>query len=540
MCKNEIIKKYSKPIVHIRQQLSSGKFGLVLGSGISKPFKLPNWSELIERIAKNKEIDGIELLKYFKGNGSQASFTQMLYEHFKSKEIEICKVPSNTKEIERSIYSKWRNIIHQELWKDFNDDFLTENHHPYLDAYIDIIKRSNLTINYNFDNTLQLIISDRRTAKDKKNGIKGYETVWDARLQFQSEKGIIYHPNGFLPKELIEGSSESIIFSEDSFADQLIASMSGHYSTLLHHLSKNTCLFIGLSLNDSTLKHLLRQNSLISPGHFHYYVAFTEDSSKISDEQKRAIIESNFELYNLITLFFNEKEIKEFGELIQLNDIDFEEEAMLNKVQTKYIYYLTGAVGSGKTSTLSYFRNMSTFSEWPDPRHPLLAKPVSDLTHIEEKEIDDWISLMFYKKNRNIRKCKFGLNIIDRTPIDPLTFTESSKWRNKAELLNKQITKGVEDFRIENGCVILLKGDEDTIARRVRMRQKRIHQYSSKDIKEMYTKFDEAFKDLKNVRSIDTNDLSLHEVVRQVARIIHLEEYKPDDLHTVLDKLIMN
>ena len=494
---------------------------------------------MIKRIANNKEIEGNEILNFKKDSSPQSSLTQMLFEHYKAKKINKESVQSKiyNKEFEKTIQSKWVNIIHEELWRDFNEELIEEGKHPYLDSFIDIVKKSNLTINYNFDDTIQQIISRRRSEFEKEAGVKGFETVWDARLQFQSTKGIIYHPNGFLPSQKIEGSSNFLVFSEDSFADQLIASMSGHYSTLLHHLSKNTCLFVGLSLEDSTLKHLLRQSSQISPGHYHYYIAYSRDSSKITTDQKNAIIKSNFELYNLITLFLNDDEIKTIGELIQMEDNDLEELGTIYKIPLKYIYYITGVVGCGKTTTLSYFRDLSTHSEWPDPKNPLLAIPSYELTSDQRKEVDEWLAMMFFKKNKNIRNQYFGINVIDRTPLDPLTFTKLEDRKNKAILLDKQITKGVPEYRIESGSIILLTGDKEAIARRIRMRMKSDKQYNSTDVEEMYKYFTEIFSFLNNVKEIDTNDLSEHEVVKIVARIIHLDDYLPDDLHNVLDKL---
>jgi len=535
----ELLKNYTRAIVHLRQQLSTDKFGLVFGSGISKPFKIPNWNELIKRISNNDEINGSEILNFKKDASPQSSLTQMLFEHFKAKEIE--NEPDQTiihnKEFEKTIQSKWLNIIHKELWKDFDEKFLDKGVHPYFDSFINLVRNSNLTINYNFDDTIQQIISNRRTESEKKDGIKGFETVWDARLQFQSTKGIIYHPNGFLPLQKIEGSSNFLVFSEDSFADQLIASMSGHYSTLLHHLSKNTCLFIGLSLEDSTLKHLLRQNSQISPGHYHYYIAYTKDSSKITTCQKNAIIESNFELYNLITLLLNDDEIKLIGELIQMKDSDLEELGTIHNIPLKYIYYITGTVGCGKTTTLSYFRNLSTHSEWPDPKNPLLAIPSYELAPDQVKEVDEWLGQMFFKKNKNIRNKNFGINVIDRTPLDPLTFTDRNRWKDKAILLDNQITKGAFKYRIESGSIILLNGDKEAIARRIRTRIKSDRQYNSSDVESMHKKFKEIFLDFNCVKEIDISDLSEHEVVKRVARIIHLDNYCPDDIHLVLDKL---
>jgi hypothetical protein len=338
----------------MRQQYQGKKFGLVIGSGVSKDLFLPNWKELLKKLCNNPEINGKEILEYRDQENSQASITHMLYEHYKSQEIIKRgldgRVLSN--EEERLITQSWLSLIHYELWKEFKPEYLEPDFHPYLESYIDIIKGSTLTINYNFDDTIQTIISKKRSPLEKKEGIKLIETVWDARLQFQKNEGIIYHPNGFLPFNPLEGSSESIVFSEDSFADQLIASMAGHYSTLLHHLSKNTCLFIGLSLDDSNLKHILRQNAKINPGHLHYYIAFTPDKSKLTDCQKNAIKESNFELYNLITLFLDNQEIKDLGELLKMEPDEFIKQIRIVGKRIKFVYYLTGPVACGKTTSL--------------------------------------------------------------------------------------------------------------------------------------------------------------------------------------------
>ena len=462
----------------------------------------------------------------------------MLFEHYRAKEIEKLQSQNKkiTKESEKIILQIWRNIIHKELWRDFKDASLVKDFHPYIEPYINIIKRSSLTINYNFDDILQTLINERRTQDEIDEGKKLYETVYDARFQFHLNAGIIYHPNGYLPKKLIEGASDNLVFSEDSFADQLIASMSGHYSTLLHHLSKNTCFFVGLSLDDSTLKHLLRQSATINPGHYHYYVAYTKDKSKISHNQIRAIKESNFEMYNLITLFLDDSDIKNIGELIQLKEDAFEDECKVANVERKFVYYLTGAVGCGKTTTLSYFRNLTTFSEWPEQRLDLLAKPWNKLSLREQKKVDTWVGKMFHKKNKNLSHIKEGITIIDRTPLDPLTFTPLKEWKKKAKFLHDNISLGGK-FRIVEGQILLLEGNKETIASRVRIRQK-TSDYDSNHIKKMYEYFTKALKPIqKDVIKIDTSDLSIHEVVKRVAKIIHFEDYMEQDLHSVLDAI---
>jgi hypothetical protein len=113
------------------------------------------------------------------------------------------------------------------------------------------------------------------------------------------------------------------VFAEDAFADQLIASMSGHYSSLLHHLFKHTCLFIGISLDDSTLKHLLRQNARINPGHYHYYIAYVAPGETIDHDRIATVRAANFEVYNLITLFLNNEDIAALGTLLTAGETEF-------------------------------------------------------------------------------------------------------------------------------------------------------------------------------------------------------------------------
>jgi hypothetical protein len=74
-----------------------------------------------------------------------------------------------------------------------------------------------MTVNYNFDDTIQqLIMLDSPSHPDQ---VRPFETVWNAYLPFRSKSAILYHPNGFLPRNLLENPSESLVFSEESFAD---------------------------------------------------------------------------------------------------------------------------------------------------------------------------------------------------------------------------------------------------------------------------------------------------------------------------------
>jgi SIR2-like domain len=264
----------ARAIVHMRQQIALNRFGLCLGAGVSKDFGFPMWGELIARIAHDPAVDGAELIGP-RAAPSQSSRTQVLYQRFRSRHLTGTTEALMSADQQRDTRQAWTELVHPCLYQGIttDDQALT---HPYLTEFLPIIRNAPLTVNYNFDDSLERLLSATRTGKEKHEG-RGFETSWRPSTQFRSTRSVIYHPNGFLPLRLVEGFSEHLVFSEDSFADQLIASMAGHYSILLSHLSRTTCLLLGLSLEDATFKHLLRQNARQNPGHYHYYVAYVDD-----------------------------------------------------------------------------------------------------------------------------------------------------------------------------------------------------------------------------------------------------------------------
>jgi hypothetical protein len=165
-----------------------------------------------------------------------------------------------------------------------------------------------------------------------------------------------------LPSVFEDGASPDLIFSDESFRDQLISAASGQYVQLSNFLFRNTCLLIGLSLEDTTLQHLLRQSAVNNPGHIHYLVHFIKDDDEYDRAACTAIFEANFSCYNLYTLFLNNEGICALSKLIALPEEAFEVQRA--GAQRKFVYYIIGAVGVGKSTAISNFRNLYTYDEW--------------------------------------------------------------------------------------------------------------------------------------------------------------------------------
>lgn len=229
-----ILEQYHKEITHMRQRDKERKFILCFGAGVSKHWNLPNWDTLVDNIAKNEKVNGEEIIKLSTTSTTKA---QLLFEHFRNNYNKKRLKNNSLSDLDKKYIDfdfstrEWIEIIHEELYRNIN----TESKHPYIDEYLNIIKRAPVTINYNFDNLIEQLLFKTRN-RDKYD--KGYETVWTPSTQFKKDAGVIYHPNGFLPQKLTEGYSEHFVFTESAYQDQLLASMFGHYNTLFYMFAR--------------------------------------------------------------------------------------------------------------------------------------------------------------------------------------------------------------------------------------------------------------------------------------------------------------
>jgi hypothetical protein len=306
-----------RAVAHLRAQLRRKRLGLVFGSGTSKDLGFPDWKALVRKIARRRHVAARHLLKFIASpqhpkampleERSLASITQILFGAYRAKSMRRLKLSEPLSFLcEQEIRTEWMKIIHGARYEKVSPNTREKRirQHSYIPAFLDIIKKAPMTVNYNFDDTLEKLLMFSRTDEEKVT-TRGYESTYEPNSQFKSESGVIYHPNGFLPSIFEDGASPDLIFSNESFRDQLISAASGQYVQLSNFLFRNTCLLVGLSLEDTTLQHLLRQSAVSHPGHVHYLVHFVNNDDRYDQAACSAIFEANFSCYNLYTLFLN-------------------------------------------------------------------------------------------------------------------------------------------------------------------------------------------------------------------------------------------
>jgi len=518
-----------KYVAQLRVQHQKNKASLVLGAGISWDLQLPLWGVLVNNIKERISAKAPQAALVNEAPGKAALILfEMFYEYRRAELMNEAEYRTPSV-LERKILSDWRAIIHDSLYckTDIDKRRNVIDSHPYFAEMIAFIKNSELTVNYNFDDYIEYGLS--QPDLNETSNERPYQTVWSHHSQFTKDKRVIYHPNGFLPFDRSKFQSEHLIFSDGAFADQLLDGIGGGLSTLLHVLTKKTSILLGHSLTDSTLLHLLRKSASISPGNYNYFIRYMADDEHIDDSSKRAIFEANFSNYNLITLFFKNEDIRGFIKAITMPDQDFDRESNILGLETKYCYYLVGALGVGKSTLISQFGNLVTLDEWFDERPPEMSRAPDEISEPTTRTIDEWTNSQFRKKNDYLLSKKTGIYLIDRSPIDPLTFAVEVPVATRAKSM---ISEGIRPFysknKVVNGVIIHLIGDPKEIWSRLIVKRKE-NSWPEQKIKDLQDLSLRLYKPLHPHIVLSTGRRDV-DIVREVAKIIFSPNYTPSDL----------
>lgn len=528
----KLLQMYARPIVHMRRQYSQKRLAPVLGAGVSKSFGLPGWGQFIRRIAADPAVKGRHVLNSVTERTSLPFVTELLFQHF--RKIESQKYGSHkalSLEFENRTAAKWQRICAKHLYKGAPRTFSDQvDEHPYLSQLLPLIQKTALTITYNFDDYLERALREKKPPGDKS---RGFETVTNPWMQFRRERGVVYHANGVIKSELMELPVDKFIFSESAFARQKVGA-GGDASFLLNHFCKNTCLVIGSSLEDESLRNTLIQSAETSPGNFHYGVYFLRRASSIKTIDVDAIRSAHFKVFNMITLFLTEEEIAALARLIdsdQISDPALEDLARKVKVPLVYRFYLTGAVGVGKSTTARQLGNLSVLDEWLDPRPRVLAKPWDSLTKLERRRADSWIIKQFTLKNDRLRHESIGVFVVDRPPLDPIVFTPTTQRQAKAKLLLDALCAGQNC--VIDGVVIILQADAAELSIRVLATGR--DEYTRRKIERMQEDLRALYKGA-GAFPLDTRGMSVADVTRAIAAIIFFDAYREFALHRRLKR----
>jgi adenylate kinase len=546
-----VLRRYTKAICHLNYAATRRRqLGFILGAGISDDLKIPKWAALLgtmEEMFAYKR-DGSYVPESYRG--------EQLFQFFrKKKSHELDFAPREIKEA--GVNTDWRQVVSEILYKNYSEGGKTNveafvaaiDRHPYLREIAHIAADHELVISHNFDSALEMaILTDPKNSRPTN---RRYNVFWKPDPFLRPGMLNIYHPNGYVPIERLKGGSDSIILTEANFADHLANTNNVEASFLLSHLSNKTWLLIGHSLADGTLKNALRVHANRRPGHVSYYVHWVASGEEsLSAEQREAIQEANFATYNLVTFFLTSDEIGALLRLVNREEADLYGDMTSIDLMPRYVYYICGAVSSGKSTVLSNLRSMATVEEWPDRMPAAMNKLSVDASDTEKENIDQKLEEAIWKKNEEISAIKIGLVAVDRAPLDFIAFPddETEKPNETAKKRHDKVLRRLEQQSFNNLCqgqIILVITDPKTLLERQIQRGRRptdedLRSRRAEDIlcrqqnlmKEIY---EAAINEGSHVKG---DCCSIATCVQDVVRIIYFGDYKPFEFKSRLETYV--
>lgn len=226
-----------------------------LGAGVSRASGILLWEDLLKRLAEKLWVDKSES---FINKNELTSIQKGRYikAGFEDKDIEFVQ---SVKEI---IYED--NPVPKELIK-------------VIGNYALALKLDSI-ITYNYDNLVEEYINGLRIGFC-------YSIYGDSQIP-GGDMLPVYHVHGYIPKSDKELASNDIVFGEEEY--HRIYQQPYNWSNIeqIRALTRKTCFFIGLSMNDPNLRRIIdiANKKADSPRHFVFLKKENEEFDKMDDD----------------------------------------------------------------------------------------------------------------------------------------------------------------------------------------------------------------------------------------------------------------
>lgn len=289
---------------NIRNAYNNGNLVLFCGAGISRDAGIPTWNILLEE-SLEKAIS--------KMNQQQVSNNE-LADLFQNK-IKVSPLILG-KYLKMGLENNFTTIVRDILYQDCNNKSKTIDEIVELSRARGNRKTLKAIITFNFDDLIE--------EKMKREKID-YKTIFKEGERFEDNEIPIYHPHGFLPRNIELTKDNEIVFSEDDYHTQFIDPFSWGNLVQLNSLNNNTCLFVGISLTDPNMRRLLdvsmrkngknERNHYIVKKHYTNNDLYSDKKSKIDNENKMLKIIEYIEEKDANALGLNLIWVDEFSEI---------------------------------------------------------------------------------------------------------------------------------------------------------------------------------------------------------------------------------
>lgn len=284
---------------------------LFLGAGVSKPYGIPTWKDLVLEILFDqtdvaRRLEPIDL-------PFRRALAAWLVDYYDYDPIILARVVKNEIRRRESRRSKGRDGA-RDLFLEKVREHLYPREPPTprepttLTAVADFIKQSGegsgvaAVVSFNYDDLLE-----RKLA-----GSFDFRSVWSPRRSRDKSLPIL-HPHGFLPQT---GNVEDcrLVFTEDDYHGLTATVFHWALTAVVHYLRHNTVLFIGLSMLDPNLRRLLDASYVFGEIPAHWQI---QRRHKIARAEMRNVLR---EIRDRARRFRNEMDLAPPEEVPDLQD----------------------------------------------------------------------------------------------------------------------------------------------------------------------------------------------------------------------------
>ncbi|WP_417455906.1 SIR2 family protein [Kordiimonas sp.] len=534
----------AKWLCHIIQRRDGKQLSLMLGAGASTDAGIPMWEELVERISHElsdfrETYSGI--VECSPNKMAAAYRTQLLFQQFWSTRDEYSGT-SDFADLEHK--NAWLDIVRRGLYKDIADTDDIEaviSNHPYLAELANLAFQCPHVLTLNFDDLLSLAMRhllENDGSRKHMDDRKAPDVRWLPEQLPTRGRTTIYHLNGLLSFHRGKKRSGDLVFTESAFADVLVDANSPSAERSLSYFSESTFLLLGLSLEDVSLKNLLRACRNRHPAHPHYFIHWMPNAEALTEGYLSHVFATNLEVYNLVTIFLTTEEIHEFLKFVAYTRNTSEDRSMIRSELQDLghdspcqRYYIVGPVGAGKTTLIENLRSFETFEEWTGNPPSAMYREHTSLSALERNKIDNWVSKQIRRKNEFMRNADVGFYFMDRGPLDALAFSKTAE--EVAEKADKILNGIGNGRRLEEGEVIFLSALPKELIRRNLGRgrlKKNDDEYlriQSEDLRETYQVSPEKIR--------YTDRANAKEIARQIMIECLTGDYTPTKMHDLIE-----
>ncbi|SHO62788.1 SIR2 family protein [Algoriphagus zhangzhouensis] len=270
-------------IKYLKQAHDSENLNLVLGAGISKPYGLPTWDFLLQRL----------LLKTIEETPEKAVVLSKVFTKVFNPSPLIAG-----RYLQESLFdTKDKNRFEKEVRKTLYDSFDKDAESPIMDEIVKLCaapgNSPNLDgiITYNYDDVIETKIKE-------KNMDIPFQSVYGQAVDPDNRALAIYHVHGFLPQEGTINELNNITLGEYVYHEQYSNIYSWNNIVQINKFRDKTCLFIGTSLSDPNIRRLLDIANSQKKGRKFHYIIKKKSPRVWVQERLKQILDDNPQIFN--------------------------------------------------------------------------------------------------------------------------------------------------------------------------------------------------------------------------------------------------